>query len=135
MSLGKCHFVGRLPSLGENTYVSQRRQTQKRLLIERRYSYEESSSILRRDRRCGCRPGFSYLLHHSRDLSPAHHDASAGFASNACCGLFHAGHHWCCRGPGDPPEISEKVVGRATREEGNTRPTHQLPAESEGIRR
>jgi hypothetical protein len=37
-------------------------------------------------------------------------------------------------GTGDPSEISEKVVGRATREEGNTRPTRQLPAESEGIR-
>src|SRR2546421_3355404 len=123
-------------SLRESTYVSQRRQTLKRLLIERRYSYEESSSFLRRDPRCGCRPGFSCLLHHSRDLSPAHHDASAGFASNACCGLFHPSHHWCCRGPGEPSEISEQVVARATREEGNTCPTrHELPAVSEGIGR
>src|SRR5438270_13906837 len=122
-------------SLGESTYVSQRWQTPKRLLIERRYSYEESSSFLRRDCRGGCRPGFSCLLHHSRDLSSAHHDASAGFASNACCGLFHPGHHWCCRGPGNPSEISEQVVGRATGEEGNTRLTRRLPAESEGIRR
>src|SRR6266700_6468725 len=45
-------------------------------------THEESSSFLRLDPRCGCRPGFSCLLHHSRDLSPAHHDASAGFASN-----------------------------------------------------
>src|SRR5260370_42258827 len=122
-------------TLGKSTYVSQRRQTLKRLLIERRYSSEESSSLLPRDRRCGGRPGFSYLLHHSRDLSPAHHDASASFASNACCGLFHPSHHWCCRGPGDSSEISEKVVARATREEGDTRPTRQLPAEGEGTTR
>src|SRR5260370_5097358 len=108
-------------TFGESTYVSQRRQTPKRLLIERRYSYEESSSFLRRDCRGGRRPGFSRLLHHSRDLSPAHHDASAGFASNARRGLFHPGRHWCRRGPSDPTEISEKVVARATRGEGNTR--------------
>src|SRR6266567_3943360 len=119
-------------SLGESTYVSQRRQTLKRLLIERRYSYEESSSFLRRNCCCGCRPGFSCLLHHSRDLSSAHHDASAGFASNACCGLFHPGHHWCCRSPGDSSEICEKVVARATRGKGNTR---QVPAQRDGIRR
>src|SRR5256885_12687869 len=112
-------------SLQENTYVSQRRKTLKRLLIERRYLYEESSSFLRRDPRCGCRPGFSHLLHHSRDLSPAHHDTSAGFASNACCGLFHPGGDFRRRGPGDPTEISEKVVARATRGGKNTHLTRQ----------
>src|SRR5207244_6368310 len=102
-------------ALQESTYVSQRRKTLKRLLIERRYLYEESSSFLRLDLRCGCRPGFSCLLHHSRDLSPAHHDASDGFASNACCGLFPPGHHWCCCGPREPSEINEQVVACATR--------------------
>src|SRR2546426_9227740 len=110
-------------SLGESTCVSQRRQTLKRLLIERRYSYEESSSFLRRDCRGGRRPGFSRLLYYSRDLSSAHHDASAGFASNPRRGLFHPGGDFRRRGPGNSTEICEKVVARATRGKGKTRLT------------
>src|SRR5258708_6654906 len=110
------HLLGGPSALSDAICVTEEAYVRAYAQKERRNPYEESSSFLRRDRRCGCRPGFSYLLHHSRDLSPAHHDASAGFASNACCGLFHPSHHLCCRGPGDPSEISEKVVARATRE-------------------
>ena len=81
---------------------------------------------------------FSWLLYYSGDLSPAHHDASTGFASNACCGLFPPGHHCCCRGPGEPSEINEQVVARVNHEDAahcDIRTMRMLSALEHTIRR
>jgi len=73
--------------------------------------YEQTNPLLWRDCRGSPRPGGSRLLSDSRDLSPTYLDAPAGFASNACGGLFPPGRHLHPGGTGEPPVGTQQVGG------------------------